>query len=379
MAKEISLDSLYPGKQKNTVDLYDLVNPMGLDIDRVLTNGIVTIGVSNNGAELTSLRKDETGRQYLWQADPKYWKRHSPVLFPIVGSVWDGEYRSKGQKGILQPGEVWNAKTFKLGQHGFARDMAFQLIDDEPDAEGHPQLLYVLRSNEETLKKFPYRFRLEIGYRLIGNSVEVIWRVMNPSRDEDLKFQIGAHPAFYWPLFSNEDIQAGVERQDEVLAQSQTRGYFRMYGPDGEPLRNAILRKSVITEKGCVDPSQSEEFMLDAEGRLPLFADGSNLPPMRGAEAGPTFAKDALVLENSQAPIIELEDQEGRPYLTLKSEAPLMGLWSPPGKNAPFVCIEPWYGRCDRVHFEGTYEEKDWIQTLEPLKTFEARYTITLH
>lgn len=379
MAKEISLDSLYPGKQKNTVDLYDMVNPLGLDIDRVLTNGIVTIGVSNNGAELTSLRKDETGRQYLWQADPKYWKRHSPVLFPIVGSVWDGEYRSKGQKGILQPGELWNAKTYKLGQHGFARDMTFQLIDDQPDAEGHPQLLYVLRSNEETLQKYPYRFRLEIGYRLIGNSVEVIWRVMNPSRDEDLKFQIGAHPAFYWPLFSNEDIQAGVERQDEVLKQSQARGFFRLFGPDGQPLRNATLKKSVITAKGCVDPAQSEEFMLDAEGYLPLFADGEGLPPMRGAECGPTFAKDALVLENSQAPTVELCDQEGRPYLTLKSEAPLMGLWSPPGKNAPFVCIEPWYGRCDRVNFEGTYEEKDWIQTLAPLQTFEARYTITLN
>ena len=332
---------------------------------KTLTNDIITIGVEDHGAELASLVLNATGREYLWQADPAYWKRHSPVLFPIVGSVWDGEYRSKGQKGILQPGETWSVKSFKMGQHGFARDMDLQLIDDEPDSEGNPQVLYVLRSSEETLKKYPYRFRLEIGYRLVGRTVEVIWRVMNPSRDEDLKFQIGAHPAFYWPLFTNDDIQAGVARQGEVLAQSKERGFFRLYGTDGQPLSNATLKKSVITEKGCVDPTQSAEFSLDANGCLALNAET-------------TFAKDALVLENSQAPTVTLCDQDGKAYLTLKSEAPLMGLWSPPGKNAPFVCIEPWYGRCDRVHYEGTYEEKDWIQTLAPLGTFEARYQITI-
>lgn len=345
---------------------------------QTLTNGTLTIEVKEHGAELASLVLNSTGRQYLWQADPAYWKRHSPVLFPIVGSVWDGQYRSKGQKGLLEANQPYVEKTYPMGQHGFARDMDFQLIDDAPDAEGNPQLLYVLRSSEETLQKYPYRFRLEIGYRLLGNAVEVIWRVMNPSRDEELKFQIGAHPAFYWPLLSNEDITAGVARQDEVLAQSQARGYFRLYGPEGKLLSNAELRKSVITEKGCVDPTQSATFLLDSEGMLPLIADGQNLPPMRGAECGPTFAKDALVLEDNQVHTVTLCDQQGRAYLTLKSEAPLMGLWSPPGKNAPFVCIEPWYGRCDRVRFDGTYEQKDWIQTLAPLGTFEARYQIMI-
>lgn len=358
MAKEISLDSLYPGKQKNTVDLYDLVNPMGLDIDRVITNGIVTIGVSNDGAELTSLRKDDTGRQYLWQADPKYWKRHSPVLFPIVGAVWDGEYRSKGQKDILPQGAPWVPQTFKLGQHGFARDMAFSLIEDEPDQEGNPQLLYVLKSTDETLKKYPYRFRLEIGYVLKGNAVEVIWRVMNPSREEELKFQIGAHPAFYWPLLTDDEITAGVEAQDAALAKSQERGYFRLPGA------KKVLKKSVITEKGCVDPTQSAEVVLDDEGFLPLDTT--------------TFDGDALIFEDSQVQTVTLCGQDKKPYLTLESEAPLMGLWSPPRKNAPFVCIEPWYGRTDRVNYDGEYEQKDWIQTLAPLGVFEARYRIVL-
>lgn len=358
MAKEISLLSLYPGPSYDTVDLNYQPDTMGQVADLTITNGVVTIAVSSNGAELTSLKKDSTHREYLWQADPKYWKRHSPVLFPIVGSVWNGEYRSKGQKDLLAQGEPWLSKTYKLGQHGFARDMAFQLIDDQPDADGNPQLLYVLRSSEETLKKYPYRFRLEIGYVLKGNAVEVIWRVMNPSREEELKFQIGAHPAFYWPLLSNIEIERGVEAQDAALAQSNDRGYFLLANAQRK------LTKSVITEKGCVDPTQSGEVELDAEGFLPLNTE--------------TFGRDALIFENSQVQIVTLCDKDKKPYLTLESEAPLMGLWSPPGKNAPFVCIEPWYGRCDRVNYTGEYEQKDWIQTLAPLGVFEARYRIVL-
>lgn len=325
---------------------------------KTLSNGIVTIAVSEDGAELISIRKDETGREYLWQADPKYWKRHSPVLFPIVGSVWDGEYRSKGQKDILPQGAAWVAQTFKLGQHGFARDMKFRLIDDAPDAEGNQQVLYVLRSDEETLKKYPYRFRLEIGYVLKENAVEVIWRVMNPSREEELKFQIGAHPAFFWPLLSNQAIAGGVEAQDEALTKSQERGYFLL--PDAPK----TLTKSVITEKGCVDPSKSAKVELEEGGYIKLTTE--------------TFAHDALIFEDSQVKTVTLCDEDKTPYLTLESEAPLMGLWSPPGKNAPFVCIEPWYGRCDRVNYAGEYEQKDWIQTLAPLGVFEARYRIVL-
>jgi len=295
-----------------------------------LTNGIITIQVSDHGAELVSLVLNETQREYLWQADPAYWKRHSPVLFPIVGSVWNGEFRSKG-------------RTYQMGQHGFARDTDFILIEEGTDEAGNPQVLYALRSNEETLRKYPYRFRLEIGYRLVGRAVEVIWRVMNPDREEKLMFQIGAHPAFYWPNY--------VPEQKE-------RGFFRL------AMEAKTLRKSVITEKGCVDPAQSREIVLDEEGFLPLTTD--------------TFAHDALVLEDSQVQTVTLCDEDRRPYLTLKSEAPLMGLWSPPGKNAPFVCIEPWYGRCDRVRYEGDYEQKDWIQSLAPLSTFEARYQIII-
>ena len=150
---------------------------------QTLKNDVLTIEVSGHGAELSSIRKGET--EYLWQADPKFWARHSPVLFPIVGSVWEGRYRV---------GE----KEFALGQHGFARDMEFTLVS-QTDAE----IRYRLESTEETLAKYPWPFCLEIGYMLHDNKVDVIWEVSNPGT-EDMYFQIGAHPAFYYPDYDLE-------------------------------------------------------------------------------------------------------------------------------------------------------------------------------
>lgn len=103
---------------------------------KTLSNDYITIQISDNGAELISICANET--EYLWQADPKYWGRHSPVLFPIVGRLWNNEYRYEG-------------KTYSMGQHGFARDMEFQLTYEEDNA-----VIYTLESNSDTLKVYPF-------------------------------------------------------------------------------------------------------------------------------------------------------------------------------------------------------------------------------
>ena len=56
-----------------------------------LKNDQLTIKVAEMGAELQSI-VDSDGREYLWQADPKYWPRRSPILFPIVCSVENDTY-----------------------------------------------------------------------------------------------------------------------------------------------------------------------------------------------------------------------------------------------------------------------------------------------
>lgn len=145
---------------------------------KTISNEQLTIQVSPHGAELCSIFAN--GKEYLWQADPAFWKRHSPVLFPIVGSVWENEYRNEGI-------------TYTLSQHGFARDMEFTLVSEKED-----EVRYQLMSNEETLKKYPFPFCLEIGYRIQGKQIEVIWEVKNTG-DKEMHFQIGAHPLSIGP------------------------------------------------------------------------------------------------------------------------------------------------------------------------------------
>lgn len=286
-----------------------------------LSNSQLTVRVSSHGAELCSIARG--GREYLWQADPAFWKRHSPVLFPIVGSVWQNGYRYQGD-------------VYQLTQHGFARDMEFTLISQSED-----ELRYRLTDNEETRDKYPFAFELEIAYRLEMNCIRVAWQVKNPS-DGDMYFQIGAHPAFYFP--------------DYVLSQSE-RGYlgFDKTGP---------LQYILIAEKGCADTSTHYPLKLTEDGLLPLDIH--------------TFDNDALILEGGQVHEVTLFDNHRHPALRLRFDAPVVGLWSPPGKNAPFICIEPWYGRCDRVQFTGELKDKDWIQHLATGGIFRGEYVIEI-
>ncbi len=315
---------------------------------KTLTNGIITIGVNEHGAELCSLKCD--GREYLWGAYPEYWKRHSPVLFPIVGSVWDGEFRSKG-------------KTFKMGQHGFARDMDFALLSVSED-----EIWYELRSSEETLQKYPYEFILCIGYKLHDSTVDVCWEVENPS-DEEIAFQIGAHPAFYWPMLSNEVINQGVEAMENALAENNLRGFFK-FNLKNKKLAELVspdfplVESQTIQEKGCVSNSMVNDYVL-RNGVLPITSQ--------------LFDHDALILAESQTDIVTLLDNDSNPYLSVTFKSPLVGLWSPPMKNAPFVCIEPWYGRTDEVGYKGTFEDRKHMNHLAPHSTFKAKYEITIH
>lgn len=287
-----------------------------------LQNGVLAVEVSTHGAELQSIKKGHT--EYLWQGDPAYWGRRSPILFPIVGSVWDKKYRVDG-------------KVYELGQHGFARDMDFELI-----SASDSEVRYRLTSSQETLRKYPYPFVLEIEYRLHDNVLDVVWQVSNPS-EKDLFFQIGAHPAFIYPDY------------DQMKTE---RGYLSFD-------RSENLQCIRIKEMGCVDAEKKYPLDIPADGRLPLASD--------------TFDQiDTIMLQDSQIGRVEMMRADGTPWLGLSFDAPVVGIWSPPGKVAPFICIEPWYGRCDTAGYEGEYKDKDWINRLGPGEKFESVYKIEI-
>lgn len=290
---------------------------------QTLKNKFLAISVDKAGAELTSIVNQNNGHEYLWQADPKYWKRHSPVLFPIVGTLWNGEFSYKGD-------------TFQMAQHGFARDMDFTLFEETDSC-----LNYILKSNAETLSRYPFSFELEIGYELIENKIKVKWRVRNTD-NKTIYFQIGAHPAFYYPDFD---------------ADSDLKGYFSFNNKEN-------LEYIIIREEGCVDPTITHKLNVDKEGDLSIDAH--------------TFDNDALIIEKNQVNSVALLTKEKKPYLALHFDAPLVGLWAPKDSSCPFVCIEPWYGRCDRVGYEDDITGRDYMNSLAVGDVFEASYVIEI-
>lgn len=286
-----------------------------------IQNEYLLVEIAASGAELMSVydRKRET--ELLWNGDPAYWKRRSPILFPNVGKTYSN---------IMRIGD----KAYPTCQHGFARDMDFVL--ESSDAVS---ACYLLSSSEETLGRYPYPFELRIRYELKESSLLVSWLVTNPGVQE-MAFTIGGHPAF---CFANP----GETKEDYCLR-----------FPGLKQLEYLLL-----------DPA-SGTALPDKKNILPL--DGSILPL-----TDELFANDALILDDSQVEEVWLCHKDGTPRVGMKCPGfPNYGVWSVEG--APFVCLEPWAGRCDNCGFEDELAQKPNVNLLAPGKTFEKSYLIVL-
>ncbi|MCM1088995.1 MAG: aldose 1-epimerase family protein [Muribaculaceae bacterium] len=283
-------------------------------------NAQITIQIDSMGAELKSLKKTDTGMEYMWSGNPAFWKRTSPVLFPLVGGLHGGEY-------------VHEHKKYPMSQHGFARDMEFTL-----KSQTNREIWFRLESNEGTLEKYPYAFILELGYELQDNEVIVKWKVKNPS-EKRLDFSIGGHPAFCCP------IREGAKQSD-----------YRIWFDAKDKVISSLIKDGLVSGEKIEYPLENGALWITEH----------------------LFDGDALVIEHHQAHQVALVQPDGTHYLTMSFDAPLFGVWSPPGKRAPFICIEPWYGRCDAADFTGTWSEREWGQHLEPGARFEASYRITV-
>lgn len=284
-----------------------------------LQSGALRVIISDAGAEIIQIEDILTGRNYLWHGDSAYWGRRSPILFPIVGGLKNKTYKYAGRE-------------YPMSQHGFARDREFQMTEHNVDT-----IWFELKADEESLKVYPFRFRLEIGYRLEGRKITVMWRVANEDK-KTMFFSIGGHPAFMCPI-------DGEGKQTD---------YYLLFD-NKEPLSYGKL---------------SVNGLLETEGHT-LDIGGECMPITEHM-----FDEDALVIEGGQAHQVALAGPDKKPYLTVKFDAPLFGLWSPAKKHAPFVCIEPWYGRCDRESFAGMLADREYGNELRPGKIFETEYTI---
>lgn len=286
-----------------------------------LENEVLKIGVNTHGAELVSVVDKSCGREYMWSGDPAYWNRVSPVLFPFIGKLKNLSYTHNG----VEYGNV--------PQHGYARDCDFTFAFRTNDT-----ICFELCSDEVWKERYPFDFQLRIGYRLVGKAVYVLWDVKNDS-EEDMPFSIGAHPAFIMPEGASKngfwaDLHNGAD----------------------------TLICGTLSEKGVLLPTQ-RSFPLEA-GRLKLTDE--------------LFDADALIIDSNDIHTVSLHTPDGTPFIQVHFDTPQLGLWSPAGKKAPFVCIEPWYGRCDRENYDGDLTHREYGNIVKPGELFHGEYVIEI-
>lgn len=271
-----------------------------------LENEYVKVGLSAKGAELQGLYSKETNIEYLWNADSKYWGKHSPVLFPIVGSLKNNSFNYKG-------------KNYELPRHGFARDYVFD-IEQNTETEA----VFTLTQNAETLKVYPFYFELKLKYTLIDRKLNLTYEVINTGTEE-LLFSIGAHPAFAVPNTPNTTYE----------------DYYLAFNTD-DRLTSWKLEDGLVSD-------ETENIELSGH-KLNLKHE--------------LFYNDALVFKTLQSNCISLLNNKNDFGLHFHFEDfPFFGIWA--AIDAPFVCLEPWCGVADGINHDQNLERKEGIIKLE--------------
>lgn len=286
-----------------------------------LKNEYLTVLINEAGAELSSVKSSD-GIEYMWQADKTFWGRHAPVLFPIVGRLKDDQYTVAGQ-------------AYHMGQHGFARDNDFTVVNQTAT-----QATFELTDSRATREMYPYAFRLRLIYTLTDHELTVNYNVHNPANQE-LLFSVGGHPAFNVPL---ADPAGTLADYKVTVAPRKVYAHIPLQAP-------------------LNDASNADDF--DLTKPLELSRD--------------LFKDDALILDlNHHETTLMLDtDLDDHGVAMTIEDAPYVGMWSPYPAEAPFVCLEPWWGIADNVDSDGQLSHKMGINRLAANQTFDAKYAIS--
>lgn len=285
-----------------------------------LQNSEMEIAVQSKGAELTSIINKRNRKEYLWQADPAYWNRHAPVLFPIVGKLKDNRYTYEGEE-------------YEMSQHGFARDRNFNLEKKDEEV-----LRFRLENQVDTYENYPFRFILDISYSLVGSTILVEYKIRNTD-EKNIFFSIGAHPAFNCPITEGEKFED-----------------YSLFFNEVENSNRYLISEGLLTGKEAPVPFKRNELPLSYS----------------------LFENDAIVLQEFKSDTVTLKSKKSNHGVRVSFPGfPFLGIWTK-RKGAPFLCIEPWCGLADSENASGKIEAKEGINVLFPDQQFVREYLIEI-
>ena len=279
----------------------------------ILKNSTLSAEIKHIGAELISLKTNQN-REYIWEGNPVFWGKHSPVLFPIVGTLKNNSFE-------------YNGIEYHLSRHGFARDIAFELIHATENSA-----TFAIQSSEETLKVYPFEFELQIIYTLNENNLSIAYKVINNGKTT-MRFAIGAHPAFALPnQFENYAI---------AFEKEETLEYY-------------LLEDDLISNKTKKLEAHNKQIPLTYE----------------------LFKNDALIFKTLQSNSLTILENQHAILKVNFEDFPSLGIWTK--INAPFLCIEPWFGYSDTTENFGNLLKKEGIQILESNEAFHSKFSIEI-
>lgn len=288
-----------------------------------IQNKFLKVEISKEGAELKSIKNLKTNTELLWQGNAEYWSQTSPVLFPTIGKSWNDEIH-------------YNSNPYPMKTHGFASKKTFELSKKSAN-----EVWFLLKDDAETLKMYPSKFEFLIGFILKDNQLKTQWKVKNTDTKE-MYFQIGGHTGFQLPDFDKN---------------AENIGYIKL-------ISDKKSVQYIVKEAGrhFTENPTIHDLKTDSDGLFPLTK---------------TFFKDDAVVFENQAKEIMLFDKYKKPLVSVVTETPVFALWTA-NQFAPFVCIEPWFGRADTQNFTGDISQKKWAQKLKPNEIFTSGYTIKI-
>ncbi len=287
-----------------------------------LEQGGFSVASETMGAQLKSIKLD--GREYLWQRDERWWGKTAPILFPIVGSLRNGR------------AETANGPT-EMGRHGLVRNYKHEIVSTGADA-----VTYAFSSTPETLAAFPFAFRFETTYRIVGPAtVEHEFHVINTG-DTPLPFIEGGHPAFNVPL----DADAGETFEDFELR----------FAEKWTPLCPMVLENGLMDYDAARTPFENDDHLRMAHE---------------------LFEHDAWVFQGVPGNTAELVSVKTGHGVRCDFEGfTSLGVWSM--GDAPFVALEPWVGHTTATDEDDVFEHKRDIITLAPGEEDVRSFRITV-
>lgn len=289
----------------------------------ILENASVKAEFESFGAEMKSLVSKKDGGEYMWSGDPAYWGKTAPFLFPFIGKLVNEQF-------------IYEGKKYKIEKHGFGQRVPYEAVEQDAD-----HIRFRTKDTEETYARYPFHFEVDIEYVLLENGVRENWYVKNTG-EKTMYFSVGGHAAFACPVGGG----------------SRLGSYVKLYGAE----EKSIIFSLRLDDNGLVT---DKLLTLDIQGgKFPITED--------------LFGNDALIFDGEGVTAAALCGPDGKEYVRVECDAPVWGIWSHPDNRAAYVCLEPWYGICDYVGYEGSIEERPHTNQVPSGEIWQGGNTIVI-